>query len=254
MFKIRTSKPSAGNKHYIRKADGGFSNCIKGKPTDKNCNVLANCVGYAIGRASEIYSELTNYQGNYFNFLQGDAENFVKKAVKNNLTVSKIPKPGAIMCWAKGKQGVNSDGAGHVCVVEKVNDNGSVYTSESGYNTKAFWNATRTNKNGRWGCGSAYTFLGFIYNPSVKDEPKVEPTPSLKPVDDELKVGDKVKIISKGNGSSYGTSNTAGGIGWTRYITKIYEGRPFPYQVGNKDKTDSKNTTGFYAKSALKKI
>ena len=53
------------------------------------------------------------------------------------------------MCWAKGKQGVNSDGAGHVCVVEKVNDNGSVYTSESGYNTKAFWNATRTNKNGR---------------------------------------------------------------------------------------------------------
>lgn len=70
----------------------------------------------------------------------------------------------------------------------------------------------------------------------------------------KFKVGDKVKIIATGNGSSYGTSNKAYGLGWIRYITAIYEGRPFPYQVGNQGKTDSVNTTGFYAESALQKL
>ena len=42
--------------------------------------------------------------------------------------------------------------------------------------------------------------------------PIPEPTPTPAPVD-TLKVGDTVKIIGTGNGSSYGTSNTAYGIG-----------------------------------------
>ena len=64
-----------------------------------------------------------------------------------------------------------------------------------------------------------------------------------------MKVGDKVKIIGKGNGDSYGTSNTAYGIGWTREILKIYSGRPYPYRVGNKT-----GTTGFYKAEALEKL
>ncbi len=71
---------------------------------------------------------------------------------------------------------------------------------------------------------------------------------------DELKVGDKVQIIATGNASSYGNSGAAYGVGWVRYITAIYNDRPFPYQVGNEGKTDSENTTGFYAKSALHKV
>lgn len=74
-----------------------------------------------------------------------------------------------------------------------------------------------------------------------------------KPVE-ELKVGDKVQIIATGNGASDGSSNTAYGIGWTRYITAIHEGKPFPYQVGNEGRTDSENTTGFYSKSAVRKL
>lgn len=74
-----------------------------------------------------------------------------------------------------------------------------------------------------------------------------------KPVE-ELKVGDKVQIIATGNASSYGDSTAAYGVGWIRYITAIHEGRPFPYQVGNEGQTDSENTTGFYAKSALRRI
>lgn len=71
---------------------------------------------------------------------------------------------------------------------------------------------------------------------------------------DTLKIGDKVKIISNGNSSSDGTGSIAYGLGYERYITNIYSGKPFPYQVGNKNKTDSANTTGFYSKSALKRI
>lgn len=63
-----------------------------------------------------------------------------------------------------------------------------------------------------------------------------------------LKVGDKVKIIGTGNGSSYGNSNTAYGIGWSRQILKIWEGRAYPYQVGN-----NSGTTGFYKAEALQK-
>jgi LysM repeat protein len=73
-------------------------------------------------------------------------------------------------------------------------------------------------------------------------EPAPTPTPGLQ-------VGDTVKIIGTGNGSSYGCSNTAYGIGWTRQILDIWEGRAYPYQVGN-----SSGTTGFYKADALQKL
>lgn len=44
-MEIRTTKPGKGNKYYIKKASGGYSPCITGKPTDKDCDVLSNCVG-----------------------------------------------------------------------------------------------------------------------------------------------------------------------------------------------------------------
>ena len=65
----------------------------------------------------------------------------------------------------------------------------------------------------------------------------------------KYKVGDKVRIIKTGNGSSYGDSNTAYGLGWTRQILNIWEGRAYPYQVGN-----NTGTTGFYKADALEKI
>ena len=67
--------------------------------------------------------------------------------------------------------------------------------------------------------------------------------------EDTLKIGDKVKIKSKGRASSYGDLPEAYGIGWSREILGIYEGRAYPYQVGN-----STGTTGFYKKEALEKL
>lgn len=76
-----------------------------------------------------------------------------------------------------------------------------------------------------------------------------EYTGYVAPSNGSLKVGDKVKIIGKGNSQASGGGTTAGGIGWTRTIKKVYSGKPFPYQVGN----DS-GTTGFYPASSLQKL
>ena len=100
--------------------------------------------------------------------------------------------------------------------------------------------------------GSAHPYntegdLGWMDEAFIKAY--VEPTPAPTPAPSTgLSVGDKVEIIGTGNGSSYGTSNTAYGIGWTRQVLKIWDGRPFPYQIGN-----NSGTTGFYKAEALRK-
>ena len=53
-FTPRLSKPTKGNIYYNTKANGGISTAIKGSPVDSDCDVLSNCVGYALGRFNEI--------------------------------------------------------------------------------------------------------------------------------------------------------------------------------------------------------
>ena len=162
VFKPRLTKPEAGNKYYITKAKGGYSNAIQGKPTDPNCDVLSNCVGYAYGR----FNEIGGY--GYCKYLVPvNAENFIQYA--GGLEVGQTPKLGACMVWRKGATLSNSDGAGHVAIVEKIVSDTQVVTSESGWGSSAFWTQTRNKGNGNWGAGSGYTFLGFIYNPAVSD-------------------------------------------------------------------------------------
>lgn len=150
---------------------GGYSYAVKGNPTDSKANVLANCVGYANGRFAEIIHELTGHNGIQYQ-LVCNAEQFIERAKNYGLTISSKPTLGGIMVWQKGATLSGNDGAGHVAVVERINSDGSIYLSESGYGaSKSFWNSTRTNSNGRWGEGSGYKFRGCIVNPAVKDEP-----------------------------------------------------------------------------------
>ena len=328
-FSIRTYKPR-GNKNYITTGAGGWNTCIKGYPMDANANVLANCVGYASGRFNEIINEARGTTGCTYKGLNCNAEWFIERAKEAGLKTGSTPKVGAIMCWQKGSVDGGQDGAGHVAIVERVNSDGSVYTSESGYGSTAFWNQTRNNSNGRWGCGNGYKLRAFIYlpddvqkivdgaiNPPKPEEDKSngytgkfkegdkvvikgalypsstaitatgntgekvtnialvakntahpynttgylgwmnekdiklyeEPKKPEPPKPLPLEEGCTVQIVGTGNGSSYGTSNTAYGIGWTRQILKIYtDGRPYPYRVGN-----STGTTGFYKAEALKR-
>lgn len=171
-FSIRTSKPAKGNKFYNTKANGGYSTCIAGKPTDV-CNVLANCVGYACGRFNEIIGSMK------YPSLNCNAENFIERAKSMGLTIVSYPTLGGIMVWQKGGTLDDSDGAGHVEIVERIDSANQIYTSASNYGGTAFYNSLRTNSNGRWGLGSKYSFRGCIVNPSIGDVHYTEPvTPS----------------------------------------------------------------------------
>ena len=172
-MEMRTSKPKAGNKYFIRRVNGGWNGAIQGKPTDV-CNVLANCVGYANGRFAEIIGKnKVEYQ------LVCNAENFIEKAQKYGLQVVSYPTLGGIMVWQKGATLGSKDGAGHVAIVERIDGKNTIYTSESSYGGKAFYNATRKNTNGRWGMGNAYTFRGCIINPAIGDVHYTDPLKSI---------------------------------------------------------------------------
>ena len=197
-FKMRTTKPEAGNKYYITKANGGYSNAIKGSPVDVDCDVLSNCVGYAYGR----FNEIGGY--GYCKYLKPvNAENFIQYK-DSVLKVGQTPKLGACMVWQRGDTLSGKDGAGHVAIVEKVISDTEVYTSESGWGMKPFWNQTRTKGNGNWGADAACKFLGFIYNPAVTDTTiSTTPTSSSqsKPKSSnesptKLNIGDEVRLIS----------------------------------------------------------
>ena len=163
MFTIRASKP-VRNKFYQTYGAGGYNGVTKGKPTDPAADALANCVGYARGRFNEIISEIEGRDSFRYPF-KGDACNFVRLAKDYGLEVSITPTLGGIMVWAGGPSL-----CGHVAIVERINNSNSIYTSESDYGGTVFYNATRTNNNGRWGLGTSFHFLGCVCNPAVKPE------------------------------------------------------------------------------------
>lgn len=179
MFKPRLTRPEKGNPFYNTKSNGGVSTAIKGAPTDKDCDVLANCVGYAAGRFNEILGswKYLSYPPN--------AENFVQAAKAQGLKCGDTPKLGAILVFAKGKVGDASDGAGHVAVVEEIKADGSIVTSESGYGCSNPWWLTTRKNDGNWGGGAGYTFIGFIYQPNEDS--------STKPLVKKGDIGEYVK-------------------------------------------------------------
>lgn len=198
-MQMRTSKPGAGNKFFITTGAGGYSHCIVGKPTDSQCNVLSNCVGYACGRFNEIIGSMK------YPYLNCNAENFIERAKSAGLQVVSYPTLGGIMVWQKGDTLSGNDGAGHVAVVERIDSANQIYTSESGYGSSAFWNSIRSNANGRWGLGSGYSFRGCIINPAIGDVHYVEPTPTPTPS------GETIYVVVKGDtlsriASLYGTT------------------------------------------------
>lgn len=160
-FKPRLTRPEKGNKFYIRRESGGYATAIKGNPTDPWCDVLSNCVGYAHSRFHEIAN---NPNMNLFDPV--NAENIYQNAINHGLEVGQEPRLGALIVWQKGATLSGSDGAGHVAVVEQINADGSIVTSESGYGCATpFWTSVRRYP---WPDGTGYKFLGFVFNPAVK--------------------------------------------------------------------------------------
>lgn len=179
-MKIRTTIPK-NNPYYIRQVSGGLNGAVAGSPTISGANVLANCVGYANGRFNEAIndSDLKGIRKAFKYQLVCNAENFIESAKRQGLKISKKPTVGGIMVWQKGATLGGGDGAGHVAFVEQIFEDGSIFTSESGWGSRewAFKNLRRNNSNGRWGQAAAYKFRGCIINPGV--DGGVSPTPKL---------------------------------------------------------------------------
>lgn len=155
-YKPRLSAPSATNANYLHTSVSGKNSCIH----IKNGSCLPNCVGYAFGRWIELLGKTPKLS-------RGNAENWW--GYNDGYKRGQTPKLGAVVCWAKGKVGVGSDGAGHVAIVEQINPDGSIVCSESNYGGTRF--NLRTLK-APYSLGSKYTFQGFIYLPIEFEEEK----------------------------------------------------------------------------------
>ncbi len=154
-FEPRLTAPSSDDEWWIHQSYGGKNLCII--INSSNGSVLANCTGYAWGRFSEIMEEpcelSRGHAGTWFSYTADGYER------------GQSPAEGAVMCFAKPGE------PGHVCIVEAVNDDGSVLTSESGYGAKRkWWTQIRRPPYSSGG----YIFQGFIYNPAVDRKTPLE--------------------------------------------------------------------------------
>lgn len=150
-FKPRMTAPSVSDKYWVHTSRGGLNECIQ----ISNGSCLPNCVGYAWGRWYELL-------GSRPRLCQGNAEMWYGFTV-DGYKRSSMPALGAVICWGKGVVGNEADGAGHVAVVERIEGNGDIITSNSAYGSTRFYLKTYKKSEG-YNFG-AYKFQGFILPP-----------------------------------------------------------------------------------------
>lgn len=115
---------------------------------------LPNCTCYAWGRWGELLGESPTLS-------LGNADSWFNYNVHNGFyEYGQTPKLGAICVWSYDGGG---DG-GHVAVVEQINSDGSIVTSNSAWGGTFFYTQVLRESEGyEW---ASYTnFLGFIYFP-----------------------------------------------------------------------------------------
>ena len=171
----RLTAPATADKNWLHYTKGGYNYCI----LISGSSCLPNCVGYAWGRWRELL-------GAHHKLSRANAENWFGN-VGDGYKRGTVPKVGSVICWAKGRAGYGADGAGHVAIVERVNADGSIIISQSGYGYKRFWTQTLKPPYSL----SGYTLQGFIYLPIEFEE-----KPIVNNVNNSLKVGDKVRLTS----------------------------------------------------------
>lgn len=100
--------------------------------------------------------------------------------------------------------------------------------------------------------GKNFPFADMVGNAQSKKTVSVK-NPASKSA---FKVGDRVKIIGDYASSAYsGKALYSSAKGYVRYITKIYKGAKFPYQLGaSRFSLLSANTTGFAAAKGIVKV
>lgn len=185
-FVQRTTRPTEADAWY-------YAN----NPFYQSGYSMPNCTAYAWGRFAELL-------GSKPKLSLGNAENWYGHA--DGYARGSAPRLGAVICWRKGQAGVSSDGAGHVAIVEQINEDGSIVTSESGWGSTAFWWTTTRANDGNWGASSAYTFQGFIYHPNDYDGAGV----TVEPIS-----GNRYLTQTEMENNARYIWNYLGGNGWT---------------------------------------
>ena len=136
---------------------------------------MPNCTAYAWGRFWEIGDP--NEQGIHKpdpyelpGYWDGGA--WWNRVDRNVYQTGQTPALGAVICFSD-----NNGGSGHVAIVEVINQDGSIVTSNSAYGGTFFYTQTLyPNNNYGW---THYTCQGFIYNP-YGDTP-TPPVPGNRP-------------------------------------------------------------------------
>lgn len=162
-FYQRFIEPTTTNLYYIKTTKGGYNKCIQ---IGSDGSVLPNCTGYAWGRFMECQPNVHNC-----NLSRANAELWYPNT-SDGYQRGQTPKLGAVICWHSSKSG------GHVAIVEYIYPNGDIQTSNSAYNGRRFYRKKLTRSSNYY-MGSAYTFQGFIYNPTEFVSPS--PTPPEPP-------------------------------------------------------------------------
>lgn len=192
-FKKRTTEPSKTDKHWVHVSNGGWNECIE---INNSGSALPNCVGYAWGRFYEII-------GSRPNLSRRNAEDWYAYTA-DGYERSQTPVLGAVICWRKGQAANQSDGAGHVGVVEDIYDNGDILISNSAYKGRRFYMMTATKASGYY-IGSTYKFQGFILPPISTTS---ESSSSGKFESYKVKVRAAALNIRKGPGTGYASVGT----------------------------------------------
>lgn len=118
---------------------------------------LPNCTCYAWGR----FWENADINGDYTDpprLSTSDAENWYGNT-GDGYARGSTPALGAVLCLADGP----FSGAGHVAVVEQINGDNSIITSNSAWGGSYFY--TQTLYPPFYLPATGYVFQGFIYNP-----------------------------------------------------------------------------------------
>ena len=211
IYNSRLTEPSTNDKHWLKKGkiDGALNECIE----IKNGSCLPNCVGYAWGRFYEITGQRPNLS-------KGNAENWY--GYNDGYKRGQEPKLGAVICWRKGQVGNQNDGAGHVAIVEKIENDGTITVSQSSYGGTRF--STKVYKK-PYEIGGTYHFQGFIYSPIEFENEKPKPTQQKFNIGDEVIINGSLYKSANADSPSGSVSNKATKI--TRYVA----GTKHPYNT-----------------------
>ena len=169
-----------------------------------------NCTWYAWGRAYELL-------GSRPQLSTGNANTWYPRNQSNGAyPYGSTPKLGAIACWATGS-------AGHVAVVEAINDDGTFTISESSWSATSWWFRINTIRTSYYS-----SFQGFIYIGDFSNVPIAAPSWATITVDyNSIPVGNNINFIFN---SERATGYTIGiNKGSTRVLTQDIRSNQFSY-------------------------